>query len=97
MLKIIVQDELVVALLTNTNQTILINPIKYNNSKFKEYSVVKEEWNKKAEKYNYIDHKIKINLNKGIDDNRINEIRKIKLENNFYNIYRNIFRININI
>ena len=30
-----------------------------------------------------IDHKIKINLNKGIDSNRINEIRKIKLENNF--------------
>ena len=94
--KIIVQDELVVALLTNTNQTILINPIKYNNSKFKKYSVVKEEWKEKADKYNYIDHKIKINQNKGIDDNRINEIRKIKLENNFYNIYRNIFRININ-
>ena len=93
---IIVQDELVVAIVTNTNQTILVNPTKYIPNKFKDYEIIREEWAQKANEYNYLDHKIKINIDKGIDKHRINEIKKIKLENNFYNIYRNIFRININ-
>ena len=82
----IVEDELVVGILTETNQFIqLKQPEMPQNDGL---DVVKES--------NYLVTDSEIMINKNIDIERIKYVKKIRLEKNFYDVFRNSLRILLN-
>merc|ERR1711871_1831320 len=82
----IVEDELVVGILTETNQFIqLKQPEMPQNDGL---DVVKES--------NYLVTDSEIVINKNIDIERIKYVKKIRLEKNFYDVFRNSLRILLN-
>ena len=98
MLKII-EDEMVVGILTETNQFIQISqPI--SESEIEEeinLPSIKDEnyiFNMKSKPMIAAD--VKISTETEIDDVRVDYIKKIRLEMNFYNVFRNTIRILIN-
>ena len=99
----IVEDGMVVGILTETNQFIQIsNPVPENDiNPKKNITSIKDN--------NYIIHKNKtpfttpmvpsdviITTSKKVDDARVEYITKIKLESNFYNVFRNTIKILLN-
>ena len=87
----IIDDGLLVGILTNANQFVAIEPpLLYENLKDDIYNL--EILNDKN--YLTIDTEIQTNLNK--DNERIEMINKIKLENMFYNSFKNKFKELIN-
>ena len=82
----IVEDELVVGILTETNQFIqLSQPEMPQNDGL---ATVKES--------NYLITDSEIMTNKNIDSERIKYVKRIKLEKNFYDVFRNSLRILLN-
>ena len=81
----VVEDEMVVGFLSNTNQFIPINePVPLN---------LIEDNIKIIEHNNYLVSDNKSLLNNNQDNKRNNFIKRIKLETNFFNIFRNSVRI----
>jgi hypothetical protein len=95
----IIEDELVVGILTETNQFIQISKpiaeqdiaIDNNLPSFKNNNYIV---NSKASPMVSID--VPISTNTGVDKERVDYIKKIKLEANFYNVFRNTIRILLN-
>ena len=83
----VIEDELVIGILTETNQFIQISPP----------SEIIDDSLPEVRDYNYVlgDSKI-LTTKTEVDTERINIIRTIKLEQNFYNTFRNIIRMLIN-
>ena len=82
----VVEDELVVGILTETNQFIqLSQPEMPQNDGL---NIVKES--------NYLFTDSQIMTNKNIDIERIRYVKKIRLEKNFYDVFRNSLRIMLN-
>ena len=87
---IAVNDNIVVGIITETNQFVPIIPETYKPSNFdKDLQIIQ---------YNNVDMNVlgndQINLlKKTVDTERIMKIKKIKLESYFYNAFRNLIRI----
>ena len=84
---VVVDNECIVGLRTNTNQVVLIQPEGSNC----EDPEIKGKMLREYE----LDRKIMMNYPKQ-DEERLNVIKKIKLESNFYLMFRNLFKILIN-
>ena len=103
----IVEDELIVGILTETNQFIqLSEPIlesniypDYNLPSFKNTNYIiqpKESKESKEKPMLQSDVFIVTADSKSIDKERVEYIQKIKLETNFYNVFRNTIKILLN-
>jgi len=101
--KNIVEDEFVVGILTETNQFIqLSQPITEleANDDFKLESIKNNNYiiNKKIKKDTkpLIQIDLPVLTNNDIDEERVEAIKKIKMETGFYNVFRNTIRILLN-
>ena len=83
----VVEDGMIVGFLTNTNQFIQITE-PHPNIIHDNLHVVTND--------NYLIADYSINKNTKVDDKRVNYINKIKLEYNFYNVFRNTVKILLN-
>ena len=83
----VIEDELVIGILTETNQFIQISPP----------SEIIDDSLSEVRENNYVlaDSNI-LTMKNEVDTERINIIRTIKLEQNFYNTFRNVIRMLIN-
>ena len=83
----VIEDELVIGILTETNQFIQISPP----------SEIIDDSLPEVRENNYVlaDSNI-LTMRNEVDTERINIIRTIKLEQNFYNTFRNVIRMLIN-
>lgn len=79
------EDELIIGILTETNQFIGINPPKVVND---ELPTTKGN--------NYIKNDSELMLNNKKDEKRIRYIKHMKLEKNFFSVFRNMFKLTIN-
>ena len=82
----ITDDELVVGLLTETNQFIQLE----------QPEMTIEDGIKNINDANYLLSDSKTLLNNNVDEERIKYVKKIRLEKNFYNVFRNTLRILLN-
>ena len=80
------EQGVIVGILTETNQFIQINPPE--QSKSPDYPIISNS--------NYIVADDNTLNNSKMDEDRINYIKKLKLEDNFYNVFRNMLRIILN-
>ena len=75
------EDGLIVGILTETNQFIKINNPSSKNNIYDGIPVIADE---------------ETLLNKNTDKKRLEYVKKLKLEKNFYNVFRNTLRITLN-
>ena len=92
---IIVNDGMIVGILTITNQFVQIYPLKkYEDGDEGELDIIDND------DYIKVENETMYNYSKTAefleDKERIETIKKIKLEDNFYKMFRNIFKIQIN-
>lgn len=95
----IVEDELIVGILTETNQFIQISEpisqmdidVNYDIPSIKNDNYI---INAKSKNMTFID--VPITTSNDVDEERVDYIKKIKLETNFYNVFRNTIRILLN-
>jgi hypothetical protein len=95
----IVEDELVVGILTNTNQFIQISqPISIDeiNKDLDLPSITDEDYIVNPKERPMIQSDSKIITEDTVDTEREDYIKKIKLETSFYNVFRNTIRILLN-
>ena len=95
----VVEDEHVVGILTNTNQFIQISePIRLDeiDSDLNIPSINNNNYIVNIENKPMIQSEVGITTNTGVDNERVDYIKKIKLETNFYNVFRNTIRILLN-
>ena len=78
----VLEDDMIIGVITQTNQFIPINPPEANF----------DDGTKTISSTNYIDVDKDVISDDSIDVERINYIKRIKLESNFYKIFRNIIR-----
>jgi len=84
----VIEDEMIVGIITETNQFIqLSEPFPMSDAS----DDVKE-----LNGHNYLIAENKTFLSKEVDKDRVDYIKKIKLETNFYNVFRNTIRILLN-
>ena len=82
----VIEDELIVGLLTNGNQFVAINP-PIQDTFGSDLNIIKDN--------NYIGADIKIQTSEEKDKERIKIIQNIRLESEFFNIFRNQVRITL--
>ena len=95
----IIEDEHVVGILTETNQFIqLSQPILETDidSDYNIPSINNDNYIINSKKQPMVSIDIPILTSEGVDKERVDYIKKIKLETNFYNVFRNTIRILIN-
>jgi hypothetical protein len=84
----VTEDEMVVGILTETNQFVQVKEPVPLSDITDDIKVLKEN--------NYLIADATTALSKEVDTERVSYIRKIKLETNFYNVFRNTIRILLN-
>ena len=92
----IIEDELVVGILTETNQFIqLSEPIAEDEIKINEDipAIKNDNYIVDVKETPMVSADIQIASSSGVDKDRISTINKIKMESNFYNVFRNTIRI----
>ena len=95
----IIEDEHVVGILTNTNQFIQISePIRPNEIDIDDDlpSITNNNYIVDIKAKPMIQTDIDIMTKNDVDDERVDYIKKIKLETSFYNVFRNTIRILLN-
>ena len=95
----IMEDEMVVGILTDTNQFIQISPPEMVNNIIQELnlpSIKNENYIINANTKNSLLGDVMIETSQEVDKERVDYINKIKLETSFYNVFRNTIRILIN-
>ena len=95
----IIEDEHIVGILTNTNQFIQIsNPIRQDEipSDLDIPSINNNNYIVDIGKKPMVQSEIDIMTRNDVDDERVDYIKKIKLETSFYNVFRNTIRILLN-
>ena len=100
----IIEDELIVGILTETNQFIQlsepiaegeINP-KNNIPSFKNYMINPTSYIVDTKARPMIQSDVIISTSNKVDEERVDYVKKIKAETNFYNVFRNTIRILLN-
>ena len=92
-LKKVVDDNMIVGIIIETNQFVPVIPEVYEES-ISELEDLPVIINKGLN--NVLNTDSKLMLSNKIDEDRIILIKKIDMENNFYNLYRNTFKVIIN-
>jgi hypothetical protein len=95
----IVEDEMVVGILTETNQFIqLSTPVIEKEIRSKKHLISIKDKNYIVSKNSVpmIQSDVIITTSKKVDDERVDYIKRIKLETNFYNVFRNTIKILLN-
>ena len=95
----IVEDEHVVGILTSTNQFIQISqPIRLDeiSADIELPSINNENYIINSKANPMVASDIKITTEQGIDTERVDYIKKIRIESSFYNVFRNTIRILLN-
>ena len=95
----IIEDEMVVGILTETNQFIQISqpiPESEINEEINLPSIKDENYIFNSKSKPMVASDTKITTQTEVDDVRVDYIKKIRLETNFYNVFRNTIRILIN-
>ena len=95
----IIEDELVVGILTETNQFIQISePVAEQDisSENNIPSIKNNNYIVNASEKPLVSIDVPIMTSKKVDNERVDYIKKIKLEANFYNVFRNTIRILLN-
>ena len=95
----VVEDEHVVGILTNTNQFIQISkPILLDeiDADLDIPSLDNNNYIINSNATPMISSEVEITTKKDVDEQRVDYIKKIRLETNFYNVFRNTIRILIN-
>jgi len=100
----IIEDELIVGILTETNQFIqLSEPISEDEIKpennipsFKNYMINPTSYIVDPKKSPMVQSDVLISTSNKVDEERVDFIKKIKSETNFYNVFRNTIRILLN-
>jgi len=95
----IIEDEVVVGILTETNQFIQISqpiPESEIDENINLPSIKDEDYIFNSKSNPMVASDVKISTQNEIDDVRVDYIKKIRLEMNFYNVFRNTIRILIN-
>ena len=95
----IVEDEMIVGILTNTNQFIQISEPIHEDEINKEYdlpSITDKDYIVNSKDRNIKASDIEIMTQQTVDKEREDYIKKIKLETSFYNVFRNTIRILLN-
>jgi len=95
----VVEDEHVVGILTNTNQFIQISkPIRLDEVEYELDlpTINNNNYILDIKAKPMIQSEIGITTQNDVDNERVDYIKKIKLENSFYNVFRNTIRILIN-
>ena len=83
----IIEDELIVGILTETNQFVKIDPPNQN---------LTDDGLKSMYETDYVDFEKRIMNPDNIDKERVGFVKKIRLENKFYNVFRNTTRLLLN-
>ena len=95
----IVEDELVVGILTETNQFIQISQpipeIDIDND-IQLPSINNDNYIVNSKKQPMVSIDVPVTTETNVDQERVDYIKKIKLETNFYNVFRNTIRILLN-
>jgi hypothetical protein len=84
----VIEDEMIVGILTETNQFIQLNEPFPLSEAIDDIKVLNG--------HNYLIAENKTFLSDDVDKERVEYIKKIKLETNFYNVFRNTIRILLN-
>jgi len=95
----IIEDEMIVGILTNTNQFIQISePILPSeiNKDFELPSITDKDYVVNSKNKNMVSIDVDIATEKSLDKDREDYIKKIKLETSFYNVFKNTIRILLN-
>ena len=96
----IIEDELVVGILTNTNQFIQlsepVNPADIPPDLNIEKNITDSDYIVNTKDKNMVQSEVQISTQQGVDDEREEYIKRIKLETSFYNVFRNTIRIALN-
>jgi hypothetical protein len=95
----IVEDEMVVGILTNTNQFIQISePVSVNeiNPNYNLPSITDEDYIVNSKNRRMVSSDVEIMTQQTVDEEREDYIKKIKLETSFYNVFRNTVRVLLN-
>ena len=86
----LIDDNMIVGIITATNQIVPVIPIPKTDIS----DDIEEQITYIGE--NFIENNINTQLNNAIDEEREKTIKAIELENNFYNLFRNTFKIIVN-
>ena len=95
----IIEDEVVVGILTETNQFIQISqpiPESEIDEEINLPSITDQHYIFNSKSKPMIAADVKITTQNDVDDVRVDYIKKIRLETNFYNVFRNTIRILMN-
>ena len=95
----VIEDEHVVGILTNTNQFIqLSEPIRLDeiDHELDIPSITNDNYIINTKAQPMVQSEVEIATQHGIDKERVDYIKKIRLETSFYNVFRNTIRIMIN-
>jgi hypothetical protein len=100
----IIEDEMIVGILTETNQFIQlsepiaedkINP-KNNIPSFKNFMINPTSYIVDPKARPMVQSDVIISTSNNVDEERVNYVKKIKAETNFYNVFRNTIKILLN-
>jgi hypothetical protein len=100
----VIEDEMIVGVLTETNQFIQlsepiaeneINP-KNNIPSFKNYMINSTSYIVDPKANPMVQSDVIISTSNKVDEERVDYVKKIKAETNFYNVFRNTIRILLN-
>jgi len=100
----VIEDEMIVGILTETNQFIQlsepiaeneINP-KNNIPSFKNYMINSTSYIVDPKATPMVQSDVIISTSNKVDEERVDYVKKIKAETNFYNVFRNTIRILLN-
>ena len=92
----IVDNNIVIGVITETNQMVPVIPEQYDEavSSLDRDGVEPVHINSEmSEPLNYLQQDEDTLVNNAVDEERIKTVREIKLESNFYNVFRNLLRI----
>jgi len=95
----IIEDEMVVGILTETNQFIQLSEPIAEVEIIEEYNIPSIKNNNyviNADKKHMVPIEVPIATQEDVDHERVDYIKRIKLETSFYNIFRNTIRILLN-
>jgi hypothetical protein len=93
----VIEDEVIVGILTETNQFVqLSQPVVSVEKDIDLHSIYNDSYIVDTKQKNMVQTDTQITTATGVDTDRVDYTNKIKMETNFYNVFRNTIRILLN-